>query len=64
MKTKLKERLKLTKKYHKNGDMNSDLDEVIAKSNECAEAISAAKGKYIKQMREKFNDPLAAPKSY
>ena len=63
-KTKLKERPKFTKKYYKNGNMKSDLDKVIAKSNEYTEAISAAKDKYITQMCEKLNDPLTAPKTY
>ena len=35
VKTKLKERSKLTKKYYKNCNMKSDFDMVIAKSNEC-----------------------------
>ena len=64
VKTKLKERSKLTKKYYKNGNMESDFHKVIAKSNECTEAISAAKDKYIKQMCQKLNDPLTAPKTY
>ena len=49
METKLKERSKLTKKYYKNDNMKSDINKVIVKSNECTEAISAAKDKYIKQ---------------
>ena len=44
--------------------MKSDFDKVIAKSNECTEAISAAKDKYVKQMCEKRNDPLTVPKTY
>ena len=44
--------------------MKSDLDKVIAKSNECMETISAAKGKYIKQMCEKLNNLLTAPHTY
>ena len=44
--------------------MKSDFDKVIAKSNECTKAILTAKGKYIKQMCEKLNDPLRAPKTY
>ena len=64
VKTKLKERSKFTKKCYKNGNIKSDLDKVIAKSNGCTEAISAAKNKYIKQMCEKLNDPLTAPKTY
>ena len=43
VKNKLKERSKFTKKYCKYGNMKTDLDE-------CAEAISAAKDKYVKQM--------------
>ena len=45
MKTKLKEGSKPAKKYYKNGDIKSNLDKVIAKSNECTETISAAKDK-------------------
>ena len=44
--------------------MESDFHKVIAKSNECTEAISAAKDKYIKQMCQTLNDPLTAPKTY
>ena len=47
VKTKLKGRSKFSKKYYKTGNMKSDLDKVIVKSNECTEAISAAKDKYI-----------------
>ena len=53
VKTKLKEQSKLTKKFYKNGNMKSDFDKVIAISNECTEAISAAKDKYIKQAPQK-----------
>ena len=44
--------------------MKSDFNKVITKSNECTEAISAAKDKYIKQTCEKLHDPLTAPKTY
>ena len=45
--------------------MNFDLDKVIiAKSNDSAKAISAAKDKYIKEMCEKLNDPLRLRKTY
>ena len=63
-KTKLKEWSKLTKIYYKKVNMKSDFDKVIAKSNECTEAILAAKGKYIKQMCEKLNVPLTVSKTY
>ena len=39
VKTKLKERSKLTKKYYENGNIKADFDNVIAKSNECTEVI-------------------------
>ena len=39
MKTKLKERSKLTKKYYKNGNIKFDFDMVIAKSNKSRQAI-------------------------
>ena len=41
VKTKLKERSKLTKKYYKNGNIKADFDNVIAESNECTEVIWA-----------------------
>ena len=55
VKTKLKEPSKFTKKCYKCGNMKSDLDKVIAKWNECAEAISAAKDIYIMQMSQPAN---------
>ena len=47
VKTKLKERSKLTKKYYKNGNMKSDFDKVTGKSNKCRETILAVKDIYI-----------------
>ena len=44
--------------------MKPDSDNVIVKSNECAEAISAVKHTYVKQMSQKLNYPLTAPKTY
>ena len=44
--------------------MKSDFDKVIAKSNECTEAVLAAKDKYINQMCEKLNVPLTVSKTY
>ena len=64
VKNKLKERSKFTKKHYKYGNMKSDLDKVIAKSNESVEAISAAKDKCIKQNVWKLSDPLTVPKTY
>ena len=57
-KSKLKERSYLTKTYYKYGQRK-----LIVKTNECVEIISAAKDKYIIQMCEKLNDPIAAPKT-
>lgn len=45
MKTRLKEQAKLTKKHYKYSNMKSNLDKVIAKSNECVR-----KDKHIKQI--------------
>ena len=61
VKTKLKERSKLTKKYYKNGNMKSDFDKVTGKSNKSRETISAVKDIYIQQICEKPNDPMTAP---
>ena len=63
VKTMLKERSKLTEKYHQNGNMKFDLEKVIAKSNEYTEATSAAKYDYIRQMWKKLNDPLTVTKT-
>ena len=52
VKTRLKEQAKLTKKHYKYSNMKSNLDKVIAKSNECVR-----KDKHIKQICQALNDP-------
>ena len=64
IKSQLKERSYLNKTYCKYGKRKSDLEKLIVKTNECQKIISAAKDKYIIQMCEKLNDPIAAPKTY
>ena len=39
-------------------------EDLIVKTNECVEIISAAKDKYIIQMCEKLNDPNTVLKTY
>ena len=47
VKRKLKEQSILTKTHYKYGKRTSDLEKIIAKTNECVNIISAAKDKYI-----------------
>ena len=64
IKSKLKERSYLSKKYYKYGKRKSDFEELIVKTTECKEIISATKDKYIIQMCEKLVDPITVPKTY
>ena len=64
IKSQLKERSYLTKTYYKYGKRKPDFEKLIVKTNECQEIISAAKDKYIIQIYEKLNDPIAATKIY
>ena len=62
--SQIKERSYLTKTYYKYGKRKSDIEKLSVKTNECEEIVSAAKDKYIIQICEKLNDPIAAPKTY
>ena len=63
LKIRLKEQSYLTKTYYKYGKRKSNFEKLIVKTNECVEIISAAKDKYVIQVCEKLNDPIAAPKT-
>ena len=63
IKSKLKERASLTKRYYKYGKRKSDFEKLIIKRNECKEIILAAKDKYIIQMCDNLNDHITAPKT-
>ena len=54
----------MTKKYYKYDQVKSYLDELQEKTDECTALILDAKGKYVRCMSNKYNDPLAAPKTY
>ena len=56
IKSSLRERPKMTKKYCKNGQVKSYLDELQQKTNECT--ALTAKEKYVRCMSNKLNDPL------
>ena len=60
VKSKLRERSNLVKRYYKNGKKNTDLEKALTKSNECAEIILAAKEKYINELSKN----LAIPKQH
>ena len=61
---KLKKRSKLTKIYFKNGKTEKDLDNLNIISNECTKLILDSKEKHVREMSEKLNDCLNAPKTY
>ena len=60
----LKERCKLTKIFHKNGQKTTDRDKVMLKSAECTQEILEAKKTYIFTMSKKLEDSKTAPKAY
>ena len=64
IKSKLKERAKLTKKNVKGGKKDSDLVQINALSNECTKAILEAKKKYISQLSQKPINPSTEPMLY
>ena len=63
IKSKLKERAYLTRRYYKYGKRKPDFEKLIIKRNECKEIILAAKDKYIIQMCDNLNDHITAPKT-
>ena len=64
VKSKLRERSNLVKRYFKNGRKNADLVKALTKSTECTEIILAAKEKYINELSKKLSNPETAPKRY
>ena len=64
IKSRLRERSKMTKKYYKYGQVKSYLDELQEKTDECTALILDAKEKYVRCMSNKLNDPLTASKTY
>ena len=65
VKSKLRERSNLVKRYYKNGKKkNTKLEKALTKSNECTKFILAAKEKYINELSKKLRNPETAPKVY
>ena len=64
IKSRLRERSKMTKKYYKYGQVKSYLDELQEKTDEFTAIILDAKEKYVRCMSNKLNDLLTAPKTY
>ena len=64
IKSRLRERSKMTKKYYKYGQVKSYLDELQEKTDEFTAIILDAKEKYVRCMSNKLNDSLEAPKTY
>ena len=63
VKSKLRERSNLVKRYYKNSKKNNDLEKTLAKSNECTEIILVAKEKCINELSKKRSNPETAPKT-
>ena len=64
VKSKLRERSSLVKRYYKNGKKNTDLEKALTKSNESTEIVLAVKEKYINELSKKLSNPETAPKTY
>ena len=64
LKSRLRERTKMAKKYYKYGKMKLHLDQLQEKTGECTALVLDAKEKYVRSMSNKLNDPLTAPKTY
>ena len=64
VKSKLRERSNLVKRYYKNGNKNTDLEKALTKSNECTEIIVATNENYINELSKKLSNPETAPKTY
>ena len=64
VKSKLRERSNLVKRYYKNSKKNNDLEKTLTKSNECTEIILAAKERCINELSKKRSNPETVPKTY
>ena len=69
VKSELRERSNLVKRYYKNGKKNTDLEKALTESNECTEIILAEnknifKEKYISELSKKRSNSETAPKTY
>ena len=64
IKSRLRERSKMTKKCYKYGKMKCHLDELQEKTGKCTALILDAKEKCVRCMINKLNDPLTSPKTY
>ena len=53
VKSKLRERSNLVKRYYKNDKKNTDLEKALTISNKYTEIILAAKEKYINELSKK-----------
>ena len=64
IKSRLRERSKMTKKYYKYGQVKSYFDQLQEKTDECTALILDAKEKDVRCMSKKLNNLLTAPKTY
>ena len=60
----MRERIKLTKYYYKNGQRKEDQEKLEAKAAYCTEQILKAKNDCILRVTNKLNDLNTAPKTY
>ena len=64
IKSRLRERSKMTKTCYKYGQVKSHLDELQEKTDEYRALIADAKEKYVRRMSNVLNDPLSVFKTY
>ena len=64
IKKSLKERCKLTKRFHKNDQRKIDHDKVLEKSEECTKQILEAKKNYVLRMTRNHAYSNTSPKTY
>ena len=64
IKSRLRERSKMTKTCYKYGQVKSHLDELQEKTDEYRALIADAKEKYVRCMSNMLNDPLTVFKTY
>ena len=64
IKTSLRKKSRLYKKFTKNGCKEADLIELKSHSSYCSDLISSSKKEYFNKLSNKLSNPYIGPKSY
>ena len=64
IKSSLRNRSRLTKRYYVNSQVQSDYDPLQSRSKRCTEMLLSAKNEHMLRVGKKLNDPSTVPKSY